>query len=79
MHTADRVGLLYAVTRALHDLSLDIHLAKVDTVGAEVVDAFYVLRQSGRRIKDEDEIERLVRRVQVAVAALDETPDGAVA
>ena len=70
--TADRLGLLYAITNALHDLSLDIHLAKVDTIGAEVVDAFYVLRENGRRVEDTDEIERIVRRVRAAVTALDE-------
>src|SRR3546814_3798644 len=31
----DRRGLLYAVTRALHELRIDIHLAKVDTIGPE--------------------------------------------
>ena len=69
--TSDRIGLLYAITRALHDLALDIHLAKVDTFGAEVVDAFYVLRENGRRIEGADEIERVARRVKEAVAALD--------
>ena len=68
---ADRLGLLYAITRALHDLSLDIHLAKVDTLGREVVDAFYVLRENGRRVEAPDEVERLERRVVEAVAALD--------
>ena len=47
---ADRVGLLYAITRVLHDLRLDIHLAKVDTFGHEVADAFYVLRENGQKI-----------------------------
>ncbi|MQC17063.1 MAG: HD domain-containing protein, partial [Chloroflexi bacterium] len=36
----DRRGLLYAVTRALHEMRIDIHLAKVDTIGPEIVDAF---------------------------------------
>jgi [protein-PII] uridylyltransferase len=71
---ADRPGLLYAITRALNELALDIHLAKVDTVGAEVVDAFYVQRQNGRRVEEPDEIERLRARVLEAVAALDGEP-----
>jgi [protein-PII] uridylyltransferase len=74
VHAADRLGLLYALTGALHDLSLDIQLAKVDTIGAEVVDAFYVLRQNGRRLDAPDEIERVRSRIEAAVAALDETP-----
>ena len=71
---ADRLGLLYAITHALHTLALDIHLAKVDTIGREVVDAFYVLRENGRRVEARDEIDRLIRRVRDAVAALDTPP-----
>jgi len=68
---ADRLGLLYAITHALHSLSLDIHVAKVDTIGREVVDAFYVRRENGRRVEAADEIERLQQRVTEAVRALD--------
>ncbi len=68
---ADRLGLLYAITHALHSLSLDIHVAKVDTIGREVVDAFYVRRENGRRVEAPDEIERLRQRVTEAVRALD--------
>ncbi|MBM4416278.1 MAG: HD domain-containing protein, partial [Chloroflexi bacterium] len=74
VRAADRLGLLYAITHALHSLALDIHLAKVDTIGREVVDAFYVLRENGRRVEARDEIERLIRRVRDAVAALDAPP-----
>ncbi|HEX2239553.1 MAG TPA: HD domain-containing protein, partial [Actinomycetota bacterium] len=38
----DALGLLYAVTAALTDLDLDIHVAKIDTLGERVVDVFYV-------------------------------------
>ncbi|MFN8638490.1 MAG: HD domain-containing protein [Dehalococcoidia bacterium] len=72
VNTADRLGLLWAITNALHELALDIHLAKVDTIGPEVVDAFYVLRENGRRVEGADEIERLVRRITKAVNDLDE-------
>ena len=76
VRAADRLGLLYAITGALHDLALDIHLAKVDTLGHEVVDAFYVLRENGRRVENPDEIERLVARISAAVAALDADETG---
>ncbi len=56
---ADRRGLLYGITRLLHDRHIDIHLAKVDTIGPEVVDAFYIRRSNGRRIDDPDEMDRL--------------------
>jgi UTP:GlnB (protein PII) uridylyltransferase len=32
------------------DLRIDIHLAKVDTIGPEVFDAFYIRRENGSRI-----------------------------
>ena len=72
VRAADRLGLLYAITGVLHELALDIHLAKVDTLGAEVVDAFYVLRENGRLVEAQDEIERIVARVTAAVDALDD-------
>ena len=71
VRAADRLGLLYAITGALREVALDIHVAKVDTLGREVVDAFYVLRENGRRVEAPDEIERLVARVTAAVDALD--------
>ncbi len=70
--TADRLGLLYAITRALHALAVDIHLAKVDTIGQEVVDAFYVRRENGRRVEAPDEIERVEQRVRAAIESLDD-------
>jgi [protein-PII] uridylyltransferase len=70
VNAADSLGLLYAITHALHSMSLDIHLAKVDTIGHEVVDAFYVLRENGRRVEAPDEVARLQRRVIEGVAAL---------
>jgi [protein-PII] uridylyltransferase len=66
----DRLGLLYAVTEALHSLALDIHLAKIDTLGDEVADAFYVLRRNGRRVESPDEIQRVSNRVAEAIDAL---------
>ena len=38
----DALGLLYAITAGLSDLDLDIHVAKIDTLGSRVVDTFYV-------------------------------------
>lgn len=67
----DRPGLLHAITRVLHELGIDIHLAKVDTLGPEVFDAFYIQRENGRRIEGPDEIERLEGRVLDAIAALE--------
>lgn len=67
----DRPGLLHTITRVLSDLDIDIHLAKMDTLGPEVFDAFYVRRKNGRRIEDRDEIERLEARVLDAITSLE--------
>ncbi len=71
IRAADRLGLLHAITNVLHEAGLDIHMAKVNTLGHEIVDAFYVRRANGRRIEAADEIERLAAHVTDAVDALD--------
>ncbi len=67
---ADRRGLLYGITKALHDQRIDIHLAKVDTIGSEVVDAFYIRREDGRRIVEPDAAERLERLIVGVIEGL---------
>jgi [protein-PII] uridylyltransferase len=57
----DSVGLLHRVAKTLADLSLDIRHARVQTLGNEVVDTFYVRTQMGNKVTDPDhrrEIER---------------------
>ena len=59
----DGVGLLYRITRAFAELDLDIRSARVQTLGANVVDAFYVCDHGGNKLDDGDllaEIERAV-------------------
>jgi [protein-PII] uridylyltransferase len=46
----DRFGLLYRITRTLADAGLDVASALVDTLGHEVVDAFYVLDTDGAKL-----------------------------
>jgi len=48
----DAVGLLYRLTSALADAGLDVQSARMSTLGAEVVDAFYVVDADGRRVDD---------------------------
>ena len=38
----DRIGLLHDLAAALHELALDVDVAKVDTRGTRVVDVFYI-------------------------------------
>jgi [protein-PII] uridylyltransferase len=43
----DRLGLLYRLAHALADHGLDVRSARVSTLGAEAVDAFYVVDEFG--------------------------------
>ena len=52
----DGVGVLYRITRAFAELDLDIVRAHVQTLGSDVVDAFYVRDASGAKILDEDHL-----------------------
>jgi [protein-PII] uridylyltransferase len=60
---ADRIGLLFDITRTLFDLELDVHLAKVATYGARVVDAFYVRDVLGRKVEDQQHQREIVTAV----------------
>ncbi len=48
----DKVGLLYRLTRVLADAGLDVQSARIQTLGAEVVDAFYVVDATGGTVED---------------------------
>jgi [protein-PII] uridylyltransferase len=48
----DAPGLLWRVGRALGDCCLDVRAARVETLGAEVVDVFYVTDGAGRPLAD---------------------------
>jgi [protein-PII] uridylyltransferase len=63
VHAPDRIGVLYHITRALADMDLDIRWAKVATLGAEVVDSFYVRTASGEKVEDGEHIRELERAI----------------
>jgi [protein-PII] uridylyltransferase len=46
----DRLGLLYQITKKMHELGLSIYFAKIATKGDDVVDAFYLLDRHGKKI-----------------------------
>jgi [protein-PII] uridylyltransferase len=63
VHAPDSVGLLHRVTRALGDLDIDVATAKVQTLGEQVVDSFYVRTRDGDKVVDPEhraEIERAI-------------------
>jgi [protein-PII] uridylyltransferase len=46
----DGIGLLYRLTRAISDAGLTLLSARIQTLGAEVVDAFYVVEPDGSQV-----------------------------
>jgi [protein-PII] uridylyltransferase len=59
----DRIGALYRITRAMAEVDLDIRSAKVQTLGVDVVDSFYLRDGAGQKITDPEylvEIERAI-------------------
>ncbi len=68
VHAPDRIGLLYSITRALSDLELDIHLAKVATYAEDVVDTFYVRDLEGQKVADGEHAREIERSVLLRLA-----------
>jgi len=51
----DRIGLLYELGAALLDAGFDTQQARVQTVGGDVVDSFYVQDMNGQKLIDSSE------------------------
>ena len=62
----DRPGLLWRIGRAFGECNLDVRAARVETLGAEAVDVFYVVDRAGRPLVDE--VQRAEVRDQVLAA-----------
>ena len=60
----DAPGLLWRIGRALGECGLDVRAARVETLGAEAVDVFYVVGPDGRPVTD------AATRGQVAASVL---------
>ncbi|HET7487144.1 MAG TPA: [protein-PII] uridylyltransferase [Acidimicrobiales bacterium] len=52
VHAPDRPGVLYRITRALAEMDIDIRSARVQTLGHQAVDAFYVRDRNGQPLTD---------------------------
>ena len=48
----DAPGLLWRIGRALGECGLDVRAARVETLGGEAVDVFYVVGGDGRPVTD---------------------------
>jgi [protein-PII] uridylyltransferase len=65
--TADRVGLLYTLSRTAYELGLSVDLARITTEGHRAADAFYVRTADGSRLEGE-RAARVVEALQAALA-----------
>jgi [protein-PII] uridylyltransferase len=63
VHAVERLGMLYTMTRALAELELDIHLAKVSTYGDDVVNVFYLTDPEGRKVTDPEYVTELEKAI----------------
>jgi [protein-PII] uridylyltransferase len=68
VRAGDRAGLLYRLTSALATAGLDVTSARVETLGGDAVDCFYVCNPSGAPI-DPDQRDRVDAALAAATAA----------
>jgi [protein-PII] uridylyltransferase len=73
VHAPDSIGLLYRVTRTLAEFRLDIRQAKVQTLGPEAVDSFYLTDSHGSKLDEE-----LLAELEVAIRHAMEPRDAQV-
>jgi [protein-PII] uridylyltransferase len=63
----DEPGLLWRIGRALGECGLNVQAARVETLGAEAVDVFYVTDAGGGLVTDPDLRKRTVKTVLSAL------------
>lgn len=59
VHTRNRSGLLYLITKTLADLGIRVYVAKITTRGNRVADVFYIKDHLDRKLEDPEQIEEL--------------------
>jgi len=64
---ADRIGLLYLITRTLSALDLDIASARIATEIDQAFDTFYVHDREGRKIEEPKTMERVREALEQAL------------
>ncbi|MCW2235670.1 [protein-PII] uridylyltransferase [Azospirillum canadense] len=64
----DRPGLLYDLTRALSNLTLQISSAKISTYGEKAIDVFYVKDVFGLKVSHDNKLAQIRERLLSALA-----------
>jgi [protein-PII] uridylyltransferase len=67
LQAEDRVGLLYDVSRALSELNVHIHLAKILTEKGAAIDTFYIAERDGSKVLDPERQKAFKYRLREAV------------
>lgn len=57
--TADRPGLLSKIAQAFLKCNIQLQIARISTIGAQVEDVFYITDQNNLPLEDKAEIEKL--------------------
>jgi [protein-PII] uridylyltransferase len=76
--TADRIGVLFAITYTLHQLGLSIHVAKISTNVDQAADVFYVTDENGAKIEEPARLEQIKQALYLKLAPQDERSAQAV-
>jgi [protein-PII] uridylyltransferase len=76
IQTEDRLGLLYAMGRAMTELGLDISFAKATTEKGAAIDIFYVMDEHGKKIDDPARLEKIRERLRETIEMLASNSNG---
>lgn len=72
VYTADRVGILYYITKTIRDLGFFIIIAKISTKVDQVSDTFYLQDIFGQKIVDTEKMEELEAGILSALEEIEE-------
>jgi [protein-PII] uridylyltransferase len=66
----DRTGLLYSISRAIFELGLSVHGARIGTHLDQVVDVFYVTGD-GQKVQDQERLDAIRARLLEAISEVE--------
>jgi [protein-PII] uridylyltransferase len=64
VYTADRIGLLYTITRTLYELQVPISVAKITTRSDWAADAFYIRNEKREKVTDPEQIDEIKKALR---------------
>jgi [protein-PII] uridylyltransferase len=67
VYAEDRLGLLYDISSVISSVGLNIHFAKISTVGNRAQDIFYLADVNDSKITDRAELSALKRKIEAKI------------